>query len=127
MLLLLLFCGVFGAVLHYQNTSQLSFIISIGINSAFLGILMVFLWGYTHYKIKKPLFTAIGIGDFLFFLMLAISFPSLTFFVLFASSLFFSLLLFLVLKPTLHDKTVPLAGLQALFLSLVLEIIFFFQ
>ena len=68
---------------------------------------------------KKKFKEAIGIGDVCFFVIMAMSFPTLTFSILFSASLIFATLLFLILKPKMNIKTVPLAGLQALFLLLV--------
>jgi hypothetical protein len=59
-------------------------------------------------------------GDLFFFILLAVSLPILSFLILFVFSLIFSLLIFILLKNTFKEKTVPLAGLQSLFLSLVL-------
>ncbi|WP_299627653.1 hypothetical protein [uncultured Tenacibaculum sp.] len=69
---------------------------------------------------KQSLFSAIGLGDFLFFIALAVAFPLTTFLIIFITSLLFSLLLFLVIKKKLKEKTVPLAGFQAIFLFLIL-------
>jgi len=71
---------------------------------------------------KKTINEGIGLGDILFFIALAVSFPIITFLILFSLSLLFSLLLFVILKPSLKQKIAPLAGLQALFLFIILFI-----
>lgn len=77
--------------------------------------------------LKKALKNTFGLGDFLFFIILAIGFPTATFLVLFSFSLLFSMLLFFLLKHQLKHKTVPLAGLQALFICLVFIANWFFN
>ncbi len=109
-----------GVYLHFQNSVLEVFVLASLINLFVLLFIGVLLFLYTSFKLQKKLHEAIAIGDFLFFFFLAISFPTITFLVLFSISLIFSLILFLILKPKLKHKTVPLAGLQALFLSLVL-------
>lgn len=69
---------------------------------------------------KRSFFKTIGLGDLFFFLILATSFPTISFLVILSLSFIFSLLFFITLKPILKKKTVPLAGLQALFLMLIL-------
>ncbi|MEP3210681.1 MAG: hypothetical protein ABJN95_15875 [Maribacter sp.] len=63
---------------------------------------------------------SIGLGDVLFFFVMGAGFPTMTFIILFACSLFFSLFTYLLFKSSMRVKTVPLAGLMSLFLSAVL-------
>ena len=101
--------------LHYQQRTYIQFFITSLINIVIVLTIVTILFLYTKFKLKLPIKETFGLGDFLFFLILAIGFPTITFVVLFSFSLFFSLLLFLLLKRKLTQKTVPLAGLQALF------------
>ncbi len=71
-----------------------------------------------HKKFEDTL----GLGDVLFFIALGIGFPTLTFLVLLATSLIFSLLIYLIIKSNLKSKKVPLAGFQALFIFIILFI-----
>lgn len=119
-LLYFLILFAFGGFLHYKNCVSLPvFMYTILFNFFIIGVLVLILYGYTRYKMKQPLFETIGTGDLLFFGVLAIGFPSTTFLILFSTSLLFSSLIFILIKPKLQYKTVPLAGLQALFLFLI--------
>ena len=113
---------VIGGYIHFTHTILQIFIANIGINFLILLSIGFILFLYAKFKLKKSLFQTIGIGDFLFFLILAISFSIFSFLILFSTSLIFSLVLFLLLKPKLKHKTVPLAGFQALFLSIILVV-----
>lgn len=63
---------------------------------------------------------SIGLGDILFFYAFGTGFQTVTFIVLLACSILFSLFTFLILKNRLKLKTVPLAGFMGLFLMVVL-------
>lgn len=117
----LLIIAIFiGGYIYYQKTILQIFIINVGSNLLFVLFLFFVLKLYSKYKLQKNLFEAIGGGDFLFFLVISVSFPITSFMVLFSVSLIFSLILFISVKPFLKKKTVPLAGFQALFFMLVL-------
>jgi len=105
--------------LHFYHSSLQPFLWSATLNILIVAIIIFILFLYSKLKLKRPLKDAFGLGDFLFFLAIAIGFPTITFAVLFSFSLFFSLTLFLIIKKSLKEKTAPLAGLQALFLSLI--------
>ncbi|SEE06955.1 hypothetical protein SAMN04487765_1287 [Tenacibaculum sp. MAR_2010_89] len=109
-----------GGVLHYKNSLLEEFLINVLLNVGFIAVLTVVLFLYSTFIMKKKLLETIGVGDFLMFIVFACSFPIGTFLVVFSTSLIFSLLLFLILKNQLQYKTVPLAGFQSLFLSLLL-------
>lgn len=111
-----------GSSLFYLNVYMYFLLMNVGVNIVVITIIASVLYVYARFKMKKKLIETIGIGDLFFFFFLALSFPTMTFLVLFSTSLFFSLFLFLILKPSLKDKTVPLAGLQSLFLGIVLII-----
>ena len=119
-LFLLLFGILAGGLLHFYQQNNIVFLSNILINAIFVVLIFFVLWGYAKLKLRKAIFEVFGIGDLLFFTLLAVSLPILSFLVIFVASLIFSLTIFLVLKNTLIKKTVPLAGFQALFFSLVL-------
>lgn len=126
--LFLFILGMFsGSLIYYQHALTEVFLVSISINTAIISTVALLLFLYTKIVLRKKLSKAIGLGDLLFFIVLAVSFPTITFLTFLSTSLIFSLLLFLALKPTLKIKTVPLAGLQAFFISLVLIINWFFN
>lgn len=121
-LLVLVAAMLVGGYLYYTNSFYELFIFNIGVNSLLIVLISAILFLYTRLKLKLSFFDAIGLGDLLFFMVLAVSFPTLAFVTLFSLSLLFSLVLFLILKPKLTKPTVPLAGFQALFLFLILFI-----
>mgnify|MGYP000170956549 CR=1 FL=1 len=69
---------------------------------------------------KKRIFEVFGQGDLLFFILLGVSLPILSFLMVFVFSLIFSLVVFILLKGRFTKQTVPLAGLQSLFLALTI-------
>jgi hypothetical protein len=109
-----------GSCIHYRYQQPIVFLSNIGINIIFVVLIFVILWGYAKLKLKKNIFDVFGQGDALFFILLAVSLPVLSFLMVFVFSLIFSLVVFILLKNRFTEKTVPLAGLQSLFLGLVL-------
>ncbi len=106
--------------LQLQEITTSAILASSILNISVVGLVVLILSIYSKIRLKKPLKETFGMGDGFFFIILAIGFPTTTFLVLFSFSLLFSYALFLVLKPKLKIKTVPLAGFQALFLAIVL-------
>ena len=116
-----------GALGYLQRTSWIVYGWNILINASVLLFIMGVLWGYSKWRMEIELAEGLGKGDVLFFVMMAVSFPNSSFLPLFVFSTLFSLLVFLVLKPSLTDSRVPLAGLQAGFLFIFLCVIFAFD
>lgn len=116
---LFLILAVSGGYIHYETQYFEVYVLNLLLNFCGLLILVLVLMIYTKLILKKRLNEAIGLGDILFFFVMAVSFPTVTFLILLSTSLIFSLSLFLLFKSKLKDKTVPLAGLQALFLVLL--------
>lgn len=116
---LFILVGLLLGYFHYAESVWEVFLISIAINVIVVLLILLILSIYSKLKLKKNLNQTFGIGDALFFSALAIGFPTATFLVLFSFSLFFSFIIFLMLKRKLKQHTVPLAGFQALFLSIV--------
>lgn len=117
----LLVSGIFiGGFIHLQYQNFIVFFATTCGNLLFITILFALLWLYAKLKLKKKIFEVFGAGDLLFFILLAVSLPTVSFLIVFVFSLLFSLLIFLLLKQRFTSKTVPLAGLQSLFLGLVL-------
>lgn len=113
---------VLGALLYFQKEPQIVFTLNIGVNLGIVLSIFGIIWAYTQLKLKQKISTAFGLGDLLFFCVLAVSMPIVSFLVVFVFSLLFSLIVFKTLKNSLKEKTVPLAGLQALFFACVLGI-----
>ncbi|TCI85575.1 hypothetical protein [Tenacibaculum sp. M341] len=111
-----------GLGLFALNANITLLLVSIKVNLLVILAVFLTLYVYAKFKMKMKLSETIGLGDAFFFIFLACSFPIITFLTLFSTSLIFSLILFLILKSGLKDKTVPLAGLQSLFVAIVLLI-----
>lgn len=120
-LLNLFLCFLIANYIHYKNSSIFEiYLYSTIINTGITLFIVSILYAYSKFKLRINFSEAIGIGDLLFFIILATGFPTVSFLVILTTSLIFSLLFFLSLRPVLKTKTVPLAGLQALFLILLL-------
>ncbi len=120
-LLLLFTLFVLGGLLNsYHHILEL-FLISTLINLSVISAIIFILFLYSKFKLKAPLFDVFGVGDLLFFVFMAISFPVSTFLVLFSVSLIFSFVISIVFKEKLKNL-IPLAGLQALFLGCVIGV-----
>ncbi len=111
--------GLLGT-LHYHHTIYIDFLYAILINIGLLIVIVGLLYLYTLIKLRKPFFKEVfGWGDLLFFMALAIGFPTVTFIIIFVFSLIFSLLVWLVIKNRADHNTVPLAGYMSVFLGVV--------
>ena len=105
--------------MHYNTQYLEVLLLNLMMSFGLLSIILLLLLVYVKLIMKKKFNEVIGLGDLLFFMVLAVSFPTITFVVLFCLSLLFSLTTYLFLKPR-FGKYIPLAGLQGLFLFLVL-------
>ena len=116
---LLIAAIVFIGFLHYKHSIFTQFLMTSFFNVLIIGSILLIIWLYAKFKLQQPLQNIFGLGDLLFFLAIAVGFPTIPFIVLFSFSLFFSLILFLMIKRKFQWNVVPLAGLQALFFSLI--------
>tara|TARA_B110000091_G_C13819664_1_gene479954 strand:+ start:818 stop:1300 length:483 start_codon:yes stop_codon:yes gene_type:complete len=117
----LLILGILlGGGIHFTQKNGAGFLTEIAINTFIVFMLFLILAMYAKLKMKQPIFNVFGLGDLLFFMLLAVSFPFLSFLIIFVFSLLFSWSIFMLTKRHLKIKTVPLAGLQSLFLLLIL-------
>lgn len=107
---------VLSGIISVFKITFFEMIIFWGLNLIILGVLFLCLIGYVYFKFGKNanLWDYFGLGDVLFFVVLSINFSSFNFVLMLIFSLLFSLMLSILLL--LKKKTVPLAGLQALFL-----------
>ncbi len=112
--ILAIVCGI----LHYNNVLPELFFMSTIINLTFVSILLLILLLYSRYKLKIKFSDAFGLGDVLLFIALSFAFSSVSFLILFISSLIFSLMLHFILKTNSKNKTVPLAGYMSLFFGI---------
>jgi len=117
--------AILGCLLYFWKSNSDIFLASILVNIGIVGVLMLVNFLVAKFIFKKNLLKeAIGLGDLLFFIAFALSFPTLAFLNFFVFSLIFSFLvhqLALVIskrkgKITQKHSRVPLAGLMAFFL-----------
>ncbi|CAD0005752.1 general secretion pathway protein [Flavobacterium salmonis] len=116
--------GIIALTIQYFILPVNSILLNIGTNL----ILVLFLLSvsYMYTKLRKIEFSnSFGLGDVLFFIFISFTFSTISFFVLFIFSLFFSLLLHFALSQKDREKTVPLAGYMSLFFGVVYGITFF--
>ncbi|ALM09325.1 hypothetical protein SB49_14015 [Sediminicola sp. YIK13] len=118
--------GISIGIMHYLYVETPLFIIYITINFLLTSLILLLLYLYTK-LIRKVVFLnhSFGLGDLLFFYAIGFGFPTITFVVIFSTSVLFSLLVYLGIKKSLKQNTVPLAGLMGLFLICVFAISFF--
>jgi hypothetical protein len=119
-LILILSGIVLGGFLHFQKQATIVFLSNSMVNLIAISLIFSLLWLYTKFKLKKRIQEVFGLGDLLFFCLLAVSLPIISFLVIFVFSLIFSLFVFMLIKSSLKNKTVPLAGLQSIFLAIIL-------
>jgi hypothetical protein len=107
---------IFSAVSHHSAEKVL---ITFFINSVFLSmhIMAIFIYLFVkHKRLVNPFREHLGIGDLLFWVAISPAFSPLNFVLGFLSSVLFAIAVSLFLRyGRTADKTVPLAGLQALF------------
>lgn len=112
--------GILLGGLHYQHVYYQQFITTCLINGSLVTLVVLILYAYARFGLKIPFKDSIGLGDLCFFGVFALAFPTATFLVLFSHSILFSFCIHLLTQKHQQQKTVPLAGFQALFISLVL-------
>jgi hypothetical protein len=108
-----------GGFIHSQHQNLWVFFLSSLLNLSIVLTIIMVLYVYANFKLKTSLSKVFGLGDAFFFIVIAVSFPTATFLVLFATSLLFSFVIAVLFKKTLK-KFIPLAGLQALYIGLTL-------
>lgn len=120
------FLAITLAVLHIHQVDMLPFATAILINSLLVSCILFTLWMATRFVFRKKFLNeSFGLGDMLFFYVLAMGFPTLTFIYILVGSIAFSILGFVFMKLFLKSTTVPLAGLMGFFLIAVLTISLF--
>jgi hypothetical protein len=116
---LIVFSGLIISAFHFREVNFEQFILSTILNFSIVISIIIILYIYSKILLKKPLNEAFGLGDFFFFLILAIGFPTATFLVIFSFSLLFSITIHYFFKKRFKYNTIPLAGLQATFLCMI--------
>lgn len=118
-LIVLVILMLLGGFIHSQHQYVWVFLLSSLLNLSIILTIILVLYVYANFKLKTSLSEGFGLGDALFFIVMAVSFPTATFLVLFPTSLLFSFVIAVLFKKRLK-KLIPLAGLQALYLGLAL-------
>ena len=110
--------GLLCGLLYYQNTLPELFVVSLLMNVLFVALLILTIFLYSKFKLKIDFYNSIGLGDILLFLVLTTSFSTISFIIIFISSLIFSLALHIYISKNKKNSTVPLAGYMSLFFSI---------
>lgn len=107
-----------GSLFFFKTLEEI-FIMNVITNVFLLGVILSIASLYAGLKMKVNfLKEAFGLGDVLFFLGLCTAFPTMSFIILFVSSLIFSMILHYI--PSEKDKsTIPLAGYASVFIIFV--------
>ena len=90
-----------GGFIHSQHQNLWVFFLSSLLNLSIVLTIILVLYVYANFKLKTSLSKVFGLGDALFFIVMAVSFPTATFLVLFATSLLFSFVIAVLFKKTL--------------------------
>ena len=109
--------ALLAGYLHYNESLSWFFLPNILFNLMAVAGIFISAYLYAHFKMKVDFFQeAVGWGDLLFFLGLAVAFPSQAFLVILVFSMIFSLGLHTFISRSKKNDTVPLAGYASLFL-----------
>ena len=97
-IMLFITLGVLMTILHYKNISKTEFIYYITFNISIVFIVMSVLYAYSRLKMSKNIQEVFGMGDFMFFIIMAIGLPAVSFLVLFSFSILFSGVVYFIFK-----------------------------
>lgn len=120
---------VIGFAITLTVSVKENFLPDIFINTMFNALFILFqisiiyLFTWIKFKKKKNIFKSVfGLGDLLFLLMIIPLFSPLNFVIFFIASIIFTLFVYTILRSIkiYKKQRVPLAGLQSLFLFIVL-------
>lgn len=122
------FLGILGSYLFFINSNFDYYLVSLGINILMVTIILLLNYLFSRFIMKKHfLREALGIGDILFFIAFAVSFPTVAFINFFVFSILFTFTLHFVSSRMAKQKNeyVPLAGYMSLFLMSVYTVNWF--
>ena len=120
--LLLGLAGLFlGGMLYLHLDNRALWLTTVLLNLCLVALMLIPAYGYSRW-IRKTRFwnRGLGTGDLFFFIAMALGFPTVTFLILLVASLVLALISGIILgygRDT--GSSIPLAGIQALFLSAV--------
>ena len=111
-------CALVGGYLFFKEATPSFYFTTIAINLGIVSLIVFLNFLVARFVLKKSLLKeALGLGDILFFIVFAISFPTFAFLNFFVFSLVITWVLYIVIR--MRDsriQTAPLAGCMALFL-----------
>lgn len=110
--------AILGGYLFFNEAIWEFYLTNLMINLSMVAIILLVSYLVARFLLKKSLLKeALGLGDILFFIGFASSFPTITFLNFFVFSILLTLVLHQVLKMSSSKyQTVPLAGSMAIFL-----------
>ena len=112
--------GIIFALIHLNKVGMSQFLIHIAFTMTIVSLLLGVLWVYIKLRPGNLRFKdALGLGDILFLIALALGFSPISFMTLIVFGFLFTLVLHQLLQVK-QKKTVPLAGYLALFFTGVL-------
>lgn len=112
-------------ILSVKVNSLSNLFFNLSINALFIlfQLSIIYFFSWFKYKKRRNIFKSVfGFGDLLFLIMIIPLFSPLNFIVFFIASIVFSLLVYSIINwlRIYKKQRVPLAGLQSLFLSIVI-------
>lgn len=103
---------------HYQIVDPHNFIIALIINLYIVLFVILIIYRYKLWRIKKNCFKeAIDLDNIFFIIALSTAYPTITFILVCIFSTLFSILLSTIIKHIQKRKTVPFSGYIAIFLN----------
>jgi len=81
-LIVLVILMLLGGFIHSQHQYIWVFLLSSLLNLTIILTIILVLYAYANFKLKTSLSEGFGLGDTLFFIVMAVSFPTATFLVL---------------------------------------------
>ncbi|HAV54825.1 MAG TPA: hypothetical protein DCX41_07855 [Aequorivita sp.] len=120
--------GILGSYLFFLSSSLEYYFFSVCMNLGIILIVVLLNYFFAELVLKMSLLKeAMGLGDILFFIAFAISFPTVTFINFFVFSILFTFVLHLALSKLLKKKNrnIPLAGYMSLFLMAIYSVSWF--
>ena len=116
---LFLCAGILISTLYFTEVDTTQYLIAVLLNVSILLLIVLILALYSKLILQKPFFDTIGLGDILFFLIIALGFSTVTFLILFSTSILFTGATYFIFKKQLKTTKIPLAGFQALFVAMI--------
>ncbi|MCX2679352.1 general secretion pathway protein [Galbibacter sp. EGI 63066] len=111
---------LFGVTFYIMSLSPEYFFYSICLNLMIVLAILLVLYLYSRLKLKTGFINkTFGLGDAFILMAVAFGFPTITFILLLALAMIFTLLISLLLKKQYAYKTVPFAGYVSLFFAII--------